>query len=393
MSKNKLTAVLAFAVLLLGCHSQIASADAPRRLNGAVSKDKLAEALASSGIQCVFQEGPSSQLLVDSVHLGTDAYYSGLTAGDVIQSINAAGGKLTISFKRGAAKYSVSLPLGKEVALDGTYDLTGAADKSLLKSAASRNAAQLKNRVPATDKSDRKIVDVAGPKIPIVDAGGMKMPIVDVNTPQGQLQRLARYNIEVVIDRTGSMSDIDGTNGLTKFEWCHSQIRSLAHALAPYQNRITITTFNTAFQTYPNCTLDSVEQIYSTLKPDGETDLVEPLMSRLNAAAAIWHKGARPTLIAVITDGLPNVPVNTAVVDQAIVDFTRGMSDPNEVVVTLLQIGDTFDGRDFCNRLATQLVAEGARFDIVHTVDFAQLKGEGLVNALLATITSQAARH
>ncbi len=70
------------------------------------------------------------------------------------------------------------------------------------------------------------------------------------------------------------------------------------------------------------------------------------------------------------------------------------MQDPDEIVVTILQIGDTFDGRDLCIDLDDNLVSEGAAFDIVDTKTFAELKKEGLINAMIdAIIEARNNRH
>jgi len=81
-----------------------------------------------------------------------------------------------------------------------------------------------------------------------------------------------------------------------------------------------------------------------------------------------------------------NVSRNPKVVNQALIDFAQQMRDPDEVVVTILQSGDTFDGRDFCFDLDDNLVSEGAVFDIADTKTFAELQKKGLINAMLDAI-------
>ena len=379
------------------CNSAFA---APKRLDGSVSKDQLADALAKSGLQCVWQErgqNAKPELLVDSVRMGSAAFYKGLCEKDNIRSIEAADGVLKIQVIRGTNRYQVQLPLEPDTGLNGVFDLsaavrknTAAASNLLTGSALSRDS-RLKAQKAGLDRNDPKIVDVKVPGLPVVDIGQQKVPIVGINDksrPLNDMEKLVQYNIELIIDRTRSMSLVDGTNGMSKMEWCHRQVQDLAQRLKPFQKTVTVTTFNTTFQTYPDCSLDSVERIYAETRPDGNTDLVDPLMARLDAAAAIWHIGAKRTLIAVITDGLPNVPKDTTVVDRTLIDYTSHMRNPDEVVVTFLQIGDTFDGRDFCQRLDNDLVRQGAKYDIVNTVDFAHLKVEGLVNALLRAIVA-----
>lgn len=76
------------------------------------------------------------------------------------------------------------------------------------------------------------------------------------------------------------------------------------------------------------------------------------------------------------------------------IDFTHQLTDPDEVVVTILQIGDTFEGRDVCIDLDDNLVNEGAKYDIVDTKTFAELKQEGLVKAMIdAVVEARSNQH
>jgi hypothetical protein len=147
---------------------------------------------------------------------------------------------------------------------------------------------------------------------------------------------------------------------------------------------LTITTFNNAYDVMGRCNPAKVEQIYGTVVPKGSTDLVDPLVNRLDAN--LNHDAKHPVLIAVITDGLPNVPRDPKVVNQALIDYSQRLNSPGQVIVTFLQIGDTFDGKDFCRDLDDNLVREGAKYDIVDTKTFDELKSEGLVNALIDAI-------
>jgi hypothetical protein len=158
--------------------------------------------------------------------------------------------------------------------------------------------------------------------------------------------------------------------------------------LAPYKRTLTITTFNGQFNTEQNCSVDRLEEIYGNTNPIGSTDLVDPLNASFNRASGVIG-GARRALIAVITDGLPNVPSDPTEVNRAIVRFSNRLDNADQVVVVFLQIGDTFDGQSFCQGLDDHLIAEGAKFDIVDTQSFAQLKTKGLVNALVDSIVDE----
>jgi hypothetical protein len=198
--------------------------------------------------------------------------------------------------------------------------------------------------------------------------------------------KLLAYNIEFIIDISNSMQKIDGTDGLSKFDWCRNQVMSLSERLAPYTKDVTITVFNERYQTAESCNSNAILAIYSHVIPHGSTDLVDPLMARCESALASYRPGAKPTLIAVITDGLPNHPRDPRVVNQALINLTRKMTSPKQLLITFLQIGSTFDGQDFCLDLDQNLVSEGALYDIVETRTFAQLKNEGLTQSLIHAI-------
>jgi Mg-chelatase subunit ChlD len=91
--------------------------------------------------------------------------------------------------------------------------------------------------------------------------------------------------------------------------------------------------FNTGFAVIPECTAATVEKVYATIEPNGSTDLVDPLVDGLNNAFAKHQSDKHPVIIVVIADGLPNVPRNPKVVNQALIEFTRRMHNEDQVVV------------------------------------------------------------
>ena len=87
-----------------------------------------------------------------------------------------------------------------------------------------------------------------------------------------------------------------------------------------------------------------------------------------------------PTLIAVITDGLPH---DQQEVYQNLISFTQKMSRPDDVVITFLQIGENFSGQSFCLALDNGMVSNGAKYDVVDTRTFDQLRTETMPTALV----------
>jgi hypothetical protein len=193
-------------------------------------------------------------------------------------------------------------------------------------------------------------------------------------------KKILTYNIEFVIDISGSMASSDGTDGLSKFDWCREQVASLADRLAPYARTVDITVFNNRYQTAESCNRDAISAIYSGIRPGGGTALATPLLDRCEKALAKRQSGGRPTLIAVITDGLPH---DRQAVCQNLITFTQKLNHPDDVVVTVLQIGENFNGQEFCVDLDDNLVSQGAKYDIIDTRTFGELKSESMPTALV----------
>ncbi len=358
---------------LPGCAESAPKPSTTKSIHGSVSENELIDNLERLGIKCVYhQAAAKSYLAVDDVRMGSTAFYKGVAVGDKVKNLTGTNDLFTLTIEREGQTYQVAL-------------------KALTPSLAS--ASPLKSSVAHDDKNlPIPLVNVSqqNHQTPLVSVSQDKIPLLDVAEKKKKEaeKKLVQYDIELIIDITGSMQDKDGTGDQTKFQWCHEQVRNFAQLLGEYQKTFTITTFNTSFDTERQCNANRVEQIYATIVPRGGTDLVDPLMSRLNDSLENRRPG-RATLIAVITDGMPNVPKDPRVVNRALVDFTQKMAKADDVVVTFLQIGDTFDGKSFCIDLDDNLVNEGAKFDIVDTKTFDDLKNEGLTSALVDAITEK----
>jgi hypothetical protein len=346
-------------------------------LTGTVSQNELIDNLERMGIKCILQGGATERLLVDQVRMGSGAYYAGISKGDAITGLKKTGADMfCVTIERAGKTYQSNLKaLSGQIA---SSSLQTGVEKTLLQG----NAADQLLKSGATEQLLKP-----GEADQLLKSGASKNP-----EPEPE-KKLVPYDVELIIDITGSMNEVDGTGNLSKFDWCHEQVRGLAGRLNPYHKTLTITTFNNTFQTRDNCTPEEVENIYASIHPRGGTDLVDPLEARLDAALAKHRASKRPVLIAVITDGEPNIPRDPHVVNQAIIAATQRMNDPDEVVVTFLQIGDTFVGQNFCLDLDNNLLSEGARYDIVDTKTFAELKSEGLVDALVDAIVESKNSH
>jgi hypothetical protein len=344
-------------------------------MKGKISASGIIDGLEVAGIKCILRQDKLPSLIVNEVHMGTPAYYAGITAGDTIIKIAPTSDGFQLKFSRGGKVYEAFVRSEKSARLLAA----SANDFNLLASA--RN---VKLGAQAAQSGDQQ--RLLSSRTNALSSGVDKTKF---NLKAGD-DKLLAYNIEFIIDISRSMSKEDGTNGLSKFEWCRNQVTALADRLAPYARDVTITVFNERYQTAESCNRDAVLAIYSRVQPDGSTDLVDPLMARCRHALENYRPGSRPTLIAVITDGLPNRPRDPFAVNKALIEFTKQLSSPKQILITVLQVGATFDGADFCLDLDQNLVKEGAKYDIVDTRTFSELQTEGLTQCLIRSIEKSA---
>jgi hypothetical protein len=320
-----------------------------KMIQGSVSHTDIVDDLTRLGLNCGMRTGKVPVLQVMDVHLATPAFNAGVESGDLITGITSGDGFYRLKIDRSGKIYQVEL----------------------------RSIRARADRQP--------VLSVTQPKIPVLDVNQKPAPILEVNEAlkNKNKDKLQNYDVEVIIDISGSMSQIDGTGNLSKFEWCRDQVRTLAEKLSKYNRTVTVTVFHDDYKTFENCDPSKILEVFSETKPSGWTDLVDPLEARMNVGLYGHPPGGRPLLIAIMHDGLPNRPTDTLAVDRAIVAFTNRLQSPNQVRLTFLQIGDTYDGRDFCKNLDDNLVNEGAQFDIVDTKTFAELKQIGLTKAIV----------
>ncbi len=345
-------------------------------IKGKITASGIIDGLEVAGIKCFLRQDKTPSLIVNEVHMGTPAFYAGITAGDTIIKVAPFNNGFQLKFSRSGKIYQAFVRSEKAARMLAT----SANDFNLL---ASAGHATLEKQT-ARSEDQKKLLSTQTSSF-VTGADKTKL-----NLRAGD-DKLLAYNIEFIIDISRSMNEIDGTDGLSKFEWCRNQVTALSDRLAPYARNVTITVFNERYQTAESCNRDAVLAIYQQVKPHGSTDLVDPLMARCQHALENYRIGSRPTLIAVITDGLPNHPHDPFAVNQALIDFTKKLSSSKQILITFLQIGSTFNGTDFCLDLDQNLVKEGARFDIVDTRTFGELKGAGLTECLIHAIEKEAA--
>lgn len=223
---------------------------------------------------------------------------------------------------------------------------------------------------------------------------------MNANTPQNANPHLLDRDFTVIIDRSGSMGDpVKAGSPQTRWTAAEEATVALARECDKYDpDGITVYTFGSAFHRFDNTTPDKVKQIFSSVTPNGSTRLAEVLTDAFfGKDGYITRKKAGKAkkngeLFCVVTDGHPD---NEQAVADVIIRASHQLTDPNEVNITLIQVGDDKGAATFLSNLDDKLEApEGqagntayAKYDIVDTLTVDQLGGKDLTQVLVAAVT------
>jgi hypothetical protein len=202
------------------------------------------------------------------------------------------------------------------------------------------------------------------------------------------LQLLAHYNLELLVDRSMSMREPDCPGGLSRWEWCGTQAADLARALDPYvPNGLTLIPFATEYDVFEHASDKHIDYVFHNIGLQLGTRLFEPLAERLDNHFAHHTANTKPLLIVVITDGVPFPRFEPGLVKNELIEASEKMNKADEVTVIFCQIGerDRF-GRQYLQDLDKNLVSYGARYHFVHTIAFDELQEMGLGQTLVACI-------
>jgi hypothetical protein len=304
--------------------------------------DDVDFALSAAGVTLYADKLPA---LVGNVRLGSPAYYGGLAENDRVIAGRIADNRLYLTIERSGKKYSLSLNIS-------AVDLT--------REAAARDS------------------DLTVPML--------KVPQKKAQEPEKRIEeRLADYDIVLVIDTSGSMGYALTSVPQVKWRWCADYIHDFAEKMRPYlKGGITLVTFNNSYEIEHGCSPDKVAEIFKTTAPNGGTNWSSPLRHVLTDYLS--GPRARPLLVAVLTDGMPNIGEP---VENVIKEVTHQMHSPKEIRMTFLEIGEEYDGQALIKYLDDYLVHDGAKYDIVDSLTFLEVKDIGLSEALVQALNEK----
>ncbi|MCW5822107.1 MAG: hypothetical protein KIT34_04850 [Cyanobacteria bacterium TGS_CYA1] len=302
--------------------------------------------------------GKDSNLLtgkVEKVFPPSLAWLSGIKQNDNILKAKVTGTDVTLTLQRGTKTFQIKLKIPAPV--DGTL---------------------IADTNSATNRSG--------------GGDGFGAPIKHPELLGPAIKLLGNYDCYLVVDVSGSMaSDIGAASGspaMSKWNWCQNQSNSFYNDVAKFMPQgVTVVPFNDRFSVAPNLKGSQISSIFSQLGPEGGTDIAGPLdyiLSQYLDKKAKQQK-TRPIAIAVMTDG----ECGLQEIADTIIDATHKMTHPKEIIITFLSIGDTTIGSPVLRALDDDLVAAGAKYDIVDTRSFEELSRYGLTKALAAALIEE----
>ena len=204
-----------------------------------------------------------------------------------------------------------------------------------------------------------------------------------------ELRQLSRYDLTVLIDRSGSMNTRDCPDpftgdygGISRWQWCREQTAMLARqTAAALPDGITVVPFSSKAVRYENVSAQSINNIFNTSSPEGSTNLAGALKNEFDRYFQDRDAGLRkrPMMIAVITDGVPD---SKGAVRKVIEEATQRLVKAGEIRICFFLIGDDRGGADFVDELVDSFDANPSNIHMIVRHPFAEVNQVGLPRSL-----------
>jgi hypothetical protein len=217
------------------------------------------------------------------------------------------------------------------------------------------------------------------------------------------LKKLQGYDLELLIDRSGSMNTDDCKTGggffggkkVTRWNYVADQTAELAGEAAKVDDDgIYVGLFNTRLQPIENADEAKVRNAFRQYSPTDGTNTADALNDRLEAYFARKAKGAaKPLILVVVTDGEPTGTTVKGVsrdpqqaVADVIVNATKRIGSRKEIGIFFLQVGYDKKATTFLAWLDDGLTSAGAAYDIVDAKTAEDAKGMSIGQIIEAAL-------
>lgn len=344
--------------------AQEAAARTRLKLYGAV--DEFAMMCMAAGISLENVKLPSR---ITRVKPGSPAFYSGVTEGDDVISATPGADSLVLQIERKGRRYLANIPINME---------------------AMRLRMSLMQRLQEKLDSEQKGKSSSAPSRAVENQLRGLQPYDAKLDVERFYRSLAPYKLVVLVDRSDSMKAGlgIGPGDISRWTWCEQQVKDLTKfCQGKLAGGITIIPFNDVYQVLPNCSSKDLEYMYDNVIPEGSTNIYNPLQAVISEQLRTAAAERVPMLIVILTDGLPN---QGDPLDTLIMDATKKIDSPTDLIITFFQIGKTLESDELLQRLDKELVSSGASMDIVKCRYFEELLSIGLKQAMLESVEDAA---
>ncbi|MBI1269934.1 hypothetical protein GC174_05835 [bacterium] len=208
-------------------------------------------------------------------------------------------------------------------------------------------------------------------------------------------KQIGLYDCVLMLDCSGSMGDrIISSNDrqgveLTRFDWCRKEMLGFYQSGQGYfPEGITLVPFANKFAIVNQARTAAIQNLFNQLSPVGGTNMAHPLSFLIDDYFARKARNGgriKPLVIAILSDGEGNAHI----LRQLIIKTTQRMQYPKEILITFLAVDATDEGRPVIEALDNNLVQAGARYDIVDSRTFEELKRYGLLKMVVAALLEQ----
>ncbi|NEO25811.1 MAG: VWA domain-containing protein [Kamptonema sp. SIO4C4] len=188
----------------------------------------------------------------------------------------------------------------------------------------------------------------------------------------------------LIIDKSGSMSQVEPDTGKSRWQIMQESTLALAHTCEEADpDGITVYLFSGRFRRYDHVTSEHIERIFRENTPAGHTELAGVLDDAMHNYFQRRATGmAQPNgeAFLVVTDG--TIRDRDAVL-RILAETSKNLEHPAEICISFIQVGTDSQASDFLNHLDQHLEQAGVSFSFVDTVSLDKMETSSLTQELL----------